>query len=97
MHLGSGAPKSHTGSRHRDILTRDMMVNNTRIIRRENDKSRLPIYEALLIKRNNPIINKQDTGYQRTLKLFGQSAPRNSDSLATGAQVVTQQEVPRES
>ena len=51
MHLDSGAPKFHTGSRHGgDALTREMMENNTKIIRRENDKKRLHVYEALLIQ-----------------------------------------------
>ena len=52
MHVGSlgSAPKSHTGSCHMgNALTRDMMVDNTKIIRRENDKSRLHLYEALII------------------------------------------------
>ena len=88
MHLRSGAPKSHTGSHHRDTLTREMMDNNTKIIRRENDKSRLHIYEALLIQQKNPLINKQDTGYTRTLKLFGPSQPRiaASSSSATASE-----------
>ena len=91
MHLQSGAPKSHTGSRHRDTLTREMMDDNTRIVRRENDKSRLHIYEALIIQQENPIINKQDTGYQRTLKLFGQASTRNRNQLAPDADVATPQ------
>ena len=71
MHLGSGAPKSHTDtSHHHSLLTRDMMVDNTKIIRKENDIRRLQIYEALLIKQKCPTINIQDTGISRTLKLF---------------------------
>ena len=85
MHVGSGAPKSHTRSHHRNTLTRDMLVNNTKIIRRENDKTRLHIYEALIIQQQNPVINMQDTGYTRTLKLFGNSSTRNTAQMASVA------------
>ena len=71
MHLGSGAPKSHTEASHRhSSLSRDVMVQNTKIIRKENDTRRLPIYEALIIQQKCPIINNQDTGSSRTLKLL---------------------------
>ena len=57
MHLGQGAPKLHTEASHPHpehprvkSLTREMMVENTKVIRRENDKQRLYIYEALLIQ-----------------------------------------------
>ena len=71
MHLGSGAPKSHTEASHRhSLLSREMMVQNTKIIRKENDIRRLPIYEALIIQQKCPTINNQDTGSSRTLKLF---------------------------
>ena len=71
MHLGSGAPKSHTETSHQhSSLTRDIMVENTKIIRKENDIRRLQIYEALIIKQKCPTINNQDTGISRTLKLF---------------------------
>ena len=71
MHLGSGAPKSHTETSHQQSsLSRDMMVKNTKIIRKENDIRRLQIYEALIIQQKSPTINNQDTGLSRTLKLF---------------------------
>ena len=55
MHLGSGAPKKHAEQEHpsndgSSSLTREAMVENTKIIRRENDRVRLAIYEALLIQ-----------------------------------------------
>ena len=72
MHLGSGGPKQHAEQEHpHSSLTRDEIVQNTKIIRRENDRVRLSIYEALLIQQRQPQINKQDTGFTRTLKLFG--------------------------
>ena len=70
MHLGSGAPKTHTEQQHNTALNRELMVNNTKIIRRENDARRLKIYEALLIQQKRPFINNQETGYNQTLKLY---------------------------
>ena len=78
MHLGSGAPKSHTESSHPQIsLSRSAMVENTKIIRKENDTRRLQLYEALIIQQKNPSINNQDTGISRTLKLFSSINNRN--------------------
>ena len=71
-HLYSGAPKKHTAEKHTNTnFDRDMMVENTKILRKENDYRRLQIYEALIIHEKRPLINKQDTGFNRTLKLFG--------------------------
>ena len=70
MHLGFGAPKIHTEEQHNTSLNRDLMVNNTKIIRREDDTRRLKIYEALLIQQKRPTINNQETGYTQTLKLY---------------------------
>lgn len=71
MHLQSGAPKDHTCKKHvQTSFNRELMVQNTKIIRKENDFSRLQRYEALLIQQKNPIINNQETGSCRTLKLF---------------------------
>ena len=71
MHLGSGGPKIHTENSHPQIsLSRNAMVDNTKIIRKENDTRRLQIYEALIIQQKCPSINNQDTGSSRTLKLF---------------------------
>ena len=82
MHLGSGAPKKHTEISHRQSpLSREMMVENTKIIRKENDTRRLPIYEALIIQQKCPSINKQDTGLLRTLKLFSSSTTNRRGPL----------------
>ena len=70
MHLSSGGPKNHNLSTHKETpISRDTMVKNTKIIRREDDFRRLQIYEALLIQQKNPEINNQITGSARTLKL----------------------------
>jgi hypothetical protein len=72
-HLQDGAPKKHSQDTHDTKLTRDDMVTNTKIIYRASDSIRLKIAESLLIRWNSPIINRQDTGFARTLRLF---APR---------------------
>ena len=82
MHLQSGGPKDHAAKKHDSAaFTRDALVNNTKIIRRENDFSRLQRYEALLIQQKNPIINNQETGSSRTLKLFNFSNPLTTRRL----------------
>ena len=88
MHLGSGAPKTHTEEQHNMALTREIMVNNTKIIRREDDPRRLKIYEALLIQQKQPSINNQETGYAQTLKLY---------SNGSHSQVIRQQPGPSSS
>ena len=46
MHLASGGPKSHTSAKHPLVkLSRENMVENTSILRTENDYRRLQIYE----------------------------------------------------
>ena len=69
MHLQSGAIHLHTTDIHGLTLTRETLVNNTKILRTETDYYRLNITEALLIQINKPTINNQLTGRQRTLKL----------------------------
>ena len=69
MHLQHGAIQQHTKDKHNEALTRDTLVNNTKIVLTETDYYRLNILEALLIQTNNHLINKQHTGEQRILKL----------------------------
>ena len=54
-------------------------MNNTSILRKQNDINRLLINEAILIKLGKPEINRQDTGISRTLiKLFSENViPQN--------------------
>jgi hypothetical protein len=81
MHLQSGAIMNHHKRFHMSDnpelstpLTRDLLVNNTRVLHRINDSNRLSIVEALIIKNRNPNINKQNTGICRTLFLFQNSS-----------------------
>ena len=70
MHLGKGAIKDHSEQEHQATMTRDAIVKNTEIIRRESNAIRLQIAEAIIIMIDDPHINRQDTGKARTLKLF---------------------------
>ena len=74
-HLQAGAPKQHTLQNHKINLTRNQMVDNTTILYHASDFQRLTITEALLIRRDKPIINQQDTGITRTLQLFTNRNP----------------------
>ena len=70
-HLSSGGPKQHMEHVHHECITRPVMTDNTKILRRFNDPVRLGIAEALFIEANAPAINLQAAGFKRTLKLFG--------------------------
>jgi hypothetical protein len=69
-HLTSGAPKQHMLLNHDILLTRRMLVTNTKIISKYYDRQRLAIGEALHIFNTRPVINLQNTGMNRVLKLF---------------------------
>ena len=70
MYLASGGPKSHTTNIHKTALTREQLVNNTKIIHRQQGFNRLQIMEALTIQQQRPLINNQVTGSHRTLQLY---------------------------
>lgn len=73
MHLQTGSIKDHSKQQHKSEITRDQITSNTKILKYCNDKSRLPIAEALLIREKQPAINNQTTGMDRVLTLFIQS------------------------
>ena len=59
MHLQDGAPRQHMMQIHKKELTRTDLTENTSILRKESNRKKLQILEALLIKEKKPIINKQ--------------------------------------
>ena len=75
MHLRDGAPKKHFKDRHNDDITRDELVANTKILKRCTDTRLLPIYEALYILENRPLLNLQTTGTHKTLSLYNDLRP----------------------
>lgn len=71
MHLQGGGPFCHMKNVHNTKITREQLVNQTKIINQAWDRNRLEILEALLIQKNKPAINNQATGVVRTLHLTG--------------------------
>ena len=69
MHLREGAPQHHMDHTHQKKITRTDLTNNTIIMKSTNSRRRLPILEALLIRRDKPALNKQ-LGSCVTLALF---------------------------
>ena len=59
LHLANGAPKKHAEGEHKTRLTREMIVQGTKILQHNYDQHRLQILEALIIKDKNPNINAQ--------------------------------------
>ena len=53
VHKAQGAPRDHLFHQHNLHITRDALVNNTKIILTENDTNRLLISEALMIQNKN--------------------------------------------
>ena len=62
MHLANGAIKDHMLQKHNSNIGREHLVNQTEILRKQNDTFRMLIHEALHIKFHNPNLNRQDTG-----------------------------------
>ena len=66
----------HAQTVHGRKITRKEIVEKTRCY--QNDKRRLEILEALVIHFEEPVINRQDTGKKRVLKLYGSERTNKS-------------------
>ena len=78
MHLTNWDIKEHQIGISHSNLNREHIVNNTPILRKQNDINRLLINEAILITLEKPKINRPDTGISRTLRLFSENViPQN--------------------
>ena len=71
FHLQKGAIRTHYEQCHGRNITREEIVDMTKARYYERDFRRLEILEALIIRCEDPEINKQDTGKCRVLKLYG--------------------------
>ena len=71
FHIQKGAIRKHFESCHGRNITRAEIVDMTKARCYQRDVRRLEILEALIIQREDPEINKQDTGKCRVLKLHG--------------------------
>ena len=74
LHLQNGAIKQHCIEKHGRKPTRSEIVEMTKARYYENDIQRLETLEALIILSEEPVINRQDTGKTKILKLFGTSS-----------------------
>lgn len=70
-HLQNGAIKKHCEDMHGRKPTRNEIVEMTKTRYYENDTHRLETLEALIIRFEEPVINRQDTGKKKILKLYG--------------------------
>ena len=71
FHLQDGAVQRHHLAVHKEKVTRKEIEACTKIRYQENDTNRLEILESLIIHFEDPVINRQDTGKARVLKLYG--------------------------
>ena len=71
QHLQKGAIRQHFESVHGQPITREEIVSMTKARYYVSDIQKLEILEALIIRLEDPELNKQDTGKVRFLKLHG--------------------------
>ena len=69
--MQNGAIKKHYEEKHCRKITREEIVASTKARYYERDTHRLEILESLIIRFEDPELNKQETGKRRVLKLFG--------------------------
>ena len=70
QHFTTGAIRKHHEQEHGLRPTKHCILNNTKILRRGNNREDLMLLEALYIKEYVPIINRKDEGFTKTLKIF---------------------------
>ena len=80
-HLQNGAIKTHSIEKHGRKITRAEIVEMTKARYYVNDFQRLEILEALIILFEDPVLNRQDTGRKRILKLFGSGSGKPNQSI----------------
>ena len=69
-HLQNGAVKEHMTKKLKTILTRPDIVRNVSRIKGFNNVKKQIIYEALMIMKEKPSINKQNEDFSNVLKLY---------------------------
>ena len=73
LHLQKGAIRTHCEEVHGRKPTRKELEEMTKARYYENDVQRLETLEALIIRFEEPVINRQGTGKKKILKLYGVS------------------------
>ena len=69
-HLQNGSMKDHMINSHKNILTRPEIVKNVSCVKIFDNVKKQKIYEALLILKDKPSINKQNEDFSNILKLY---------------------------
>ena len=62
--------REHGQDNHDRRFTKQEIINNTEIMKKDNCANNLRIMEAILIKKHKPSINRKDEGRTRTLMIF---------------------------
>ena len=71
MHAQNGSIKKHLVENHGMIRTpKNDLVSSTKILGSSNNKGRLRMLEAIMIKDMKPSLNSQEEGCERLLKIF---------------------------
>ena len=78
FHVQNGAIKEDFLEKHKRKISREEIVNYTKTRYYERDVRRLEILESLIIRFEDPDINRQDTGKRRKLHLFGSTVLTSS-------------------
>ena len=69
-HFYSGAIRSHGQDEHNKRFSKEEILNNATVMKKDSSPLNLRILEALLIKKHRPSINRKDEGFTRTLGIF---------------------------
>ena len=69
-HSYSGAIRTHGQDEHGKRFSKEEIMNNVSIAKKDSCPQNLRILEALLIKKHRPNINRKDEGFTRTLAIF---------------------------
>ena len=77
QHVYNGPIKNHHEKHQKDKqssekekLTKELIIENMKILKKGYERNELFILEAIIIKETNPKINKQEENFVRTLKIF---------------------------
>ena len=62
-HLQNGSMKDHMINSHKNILKRPEIVKNVSCVKKFDNVKKQKIYEALLILKDKPSINKQNEDF----------------------------------
>jgi len=77
-HLQDGALKEHVSKHHHATLTRQNLEDHISVVAALQDYHRLSIYEALMILKLRPSINRQQDNFHNPLKLFARASRSNN-------------------